>query len=195
MFQDKIYRVEVGAFSVLALGFVRAEASGEVFNLKRIEDFDGTYTAVSIEGTLASGAGANGGDSHRHRRDAHRHRGGAARRRRRRQRRGGGRAGHERAGQPTQARAGARAHRDVRGRSRRALRRRAAGPAGRSQADHRQRDLHRGRRWLHRRPFERGAELNRFSFIGFGEDLAKGSAPASRAQDRHVLVRVFRPAE
>ena len=58
LFQDKIYRVEVGAVSVLALGFVKAEASGEVFNLKRIEDFDGTYTAVSIEGTLAGGAGA-----------------------------------------------------------------------------------------------------------------------------------------
>ena len=58
VFQDKIYRVEVGAFSVLALGFVKAEASGEVFHLKRIEDFDGTYTAVSIEGTLAGGAGA-----------------------------------------------------------------------------------------------------------------------------------------
>ncbi len=42
---------------------------------------------------------------------------------------------------------------------------------------------------------ERGAELNRFWFIGFGEDLAKGNAPASRAQERHVMVRVFRPAE
>ena len=57
-FQDKIYRVEVGGFSVLALGFVKAEATGEVFNLKRVEDFNGTYMAVGIEGTLASGAGA-----------------------------------------------------------------------------------------------------------------------------------------
>jgi len=58
VFQDKIYRVEAGALSVLALGVAQAEATGEVFNLKRIEDFDGTYTAVSIEGTLAGGAGA-----------------------------------------------------------------------------------------------------------------------------------------
>jgi hypothetical protein len=57
-FQDKIYRVEVGAFSVLSLGVVKAEATGEVFHLKRVEDFDGTYTAVSVEGTLAGGAGA-----------------------------------------------------------------------------------------------------------------------------------------
>ena len=42
---------------------------------------------------------------------------------------------------------------------------------------------------------ERGAELNRFSFIGFGEDQARGNAPTTRAQDRHVLVRVYRPAE
>jgi len=58
VFQDKIYRVEIGAVSVLSLGVVRAEATGEVFHLKRIEDFDGTYTAVSAEGTLANGAGA-----------------------------------------------------------------------------------------------------------------------------------------
>jgi len=42
---------------VHSLGVARAEATGEVFNLKRIEDFDGTYTAVSVEGTLAGGAG------------------------------------------------------------------------------------------------------------------------------------------
>ena len=57
-FQDKIYRVEVGAFSVLSLGVVKAEATGEVFHLTKIEDFNGTYTAVSVEGTLAAGAGA-----------------------------------------------------------------------------------------------------------------------------------------
>lgn len=42
---------------------------------------------------------------------------------------------------------------------------------------------------------ERGAALNRFSFIGLGEDRAKGSTPSGRAQDRHVHVRVFRPVE
>jgi len=42
---------------------------------------------------------------------------------------------------------------------------------------------------------ERGVALNRFSFIGLGEDRAKGDTPAARAQDRHVHVRVFRPVE
>jgi len=42
---------------------------------------------------------------------------------------------------------------------------------------------------------ERGAELNRFSFIGFGEDLARGNAPPTRGQERHVMVRVFRPVD
>jgi outer membrane protein OmpA-like peptidoglycan-associated protein len=42
---------------------------------------------------------------------------------------------------------------------------------------------------------ERGAGLNRFSFIGLGEDRAKGQTTTGRAQDRHVHVRVFRPVE
>ena len=42
---------------------------------------------------------------------------------------------------------------------------------------------------------ERGSELNRFSFIGFGEDRAKGSTESTRAMDRHVLVRVQKPVE
>ena len=57
-YADKTYRVEVDGFSVLAIGFVRAEATGEVFNLKKVEDFNGTYVAASIEGTVVAGAGA-----------------------------------------------------------------------------------------------------------------------------------------
>jgi hypothetical protein len=57
-FQNKSYPVAVGGLSVLALGIARAKASGEVFNLKRVEDFNGTYMAGSIEGTVVSGAGA-----------------------------------------------------------------------------------------------------------------------------------------
>ena len=57
-FQGESHPVAVDGVSVLALGIVRAKATGEVFNLKRIEDFNGTYTAGSIEGTLVSGAGA-----------------------------------------------------------------------------------------------------------------------------------------
>jgi len=42
---------------------------------------------------------------------------------------------------------------------------------------------------------ERGAALNRFSFIGLGEDRATATSSAGRAQDRYVRVIVFRPAD
>ena len=57
-FQDKSYPVETDGFSFLALGVTKAKASAEVFNLKKLEDFNGTYFAGSIEGTLGTGAGA-----------------------------------------------------------------------------------------------------------------------------------------
>ena len=57
-YEGKIHRVEVDGFSVLALGVAQAQATGEVFNLKKVEDFNGTYMAASAELTLAAGAGA-----------------------------------------------------------------------------------------------------------------------------------------
>ena len=57
-YQDKSYPVEIDGLSFLALGITRAKASAEVFNLKTLEDFNGTYTAASIEGTAGAGAGA-----------------------------------------------------------------------------------------------------------------------------------------
>ena len=57
-FQGKTYPVEIDGLSFLALGVVRAKASAEVYNLKKLEDFPGTYMAGSIEGTAVAGAGA-----------------------------------------------------------------------------------------------------------------------------------------
>jgi hypothetical protein len=57
-FQGKTYPVEIDGLSFLALGVVRAKASAEVYNLKTLEDFPGTYMAGSIEGTAVAGAGA-----------------------------------------------------------------------------------------------------------------------------------------
>jgi hypothetical protein len=37
--------------------------------------------------------------------------------------------------------------------------------------------------------------VNRFSFIGLGQDVAAGRSDAGRSWDRHVLVRIYRPAE
>ena len=57
-FQNKSYPVEIDGLSFMALGFARAKASAEVFNLKNLNDFNGTYMAASAEGTLGAGAGA-----------------------------------------------------------------------------------------------------------------------------------------
>lgn len=57
-FQDKSYPVEIGGLSFMALGVVHAKASAEIFNLKKLDDFNGTYMAGSVEGTLGAGAGA-----------------------------------------------------------------------------------------------------------------------------------------
>ena len=54
----KTYPVEIDGFSVLSLGFSQAEATGEVFNLGRLENFNGTYMAGSVEATVGAGAGA-----------------------------------------------------------------------------------------------------------------------------------------
>jgi outer membrane protein OmpA-like peptidoglycan-associated protein len=42
---------------------------------------------------------------------------------------------------------------------------------------------------------EQGTALNRFSFIGLGEDGAVSKSATGRAQDRYVHVIVFRPAD
>jgi len=57
-FQDKAYPVDIDAFSIFALGFAQAKVSAEVFHLKKLDDFNGTYLAGSVEGTLGAGAGA-----------------------------------------------------------------------------------------------------------------------------------------
>jgi hypothetical protein len=57
-FQDRSYPIEIDGLSFLALGVVRAKASAEVFNMKSLDDFNGTYFAGSIEGTVGAGAGA-----------------------------------------------------------------------------------------------------------------------------------------
>ena len=42
---------------MLDVGISKAEAEGKIYNLKKIEDFDGLYLAASAEGTIALGAG------------------------------------------------------------------------------------------------------------------------------------------
>jgi hypothetical protein len=57
-YQGKEYPFKVKGISVVDIGITKATSSGKVYNLKKIEDFNGNYTAASAEGTLAGGAGA-----------------------------------------------------------------------------------------------------------------------------------------
>jgi len=56
-FQGKEYPFKVSGLSVVDVGITKATSSGKVFNLKKLEDFNGNYTAGSAEGTVAGGAG------------------------------------------------------------------------------------------------------------------------------------------
>jgi len=56
-YKGKTYPVKVSGLSVGELGVTRASATGNVFNLKKLADFDGNYAAGGAEGTVGGGAG------------------------------------------------------------------------------------------------------------------------------------------
>ena len=58
-FQGKTYHVKVEGISVAEVGITRAEASGNVYNLKSVEDLNGVYAAAGAEGTAGKGAGVS----------------------------------------------------------------------------------------------------------------------------------------
>src|SRR5262249_1848548 len=58
-FQGKTYRVKVDGLSVAEVGVTKATASGSVYNLKNVSDFDGVYAAAGAEGTGGKGAGVS----------------------------------------------------------------------------------------------------------------------------------------
>src|SRR5262245_5693175 len=55
-YRGKRYPVSVDGLSVGSVGISRATASGSVTNLKRLEDFNGTYTAVGAGAAVGGGA-------------------------------------------------------------------------------------------------------------------------------------------
>jgi hypothetical protein len=57
-YKGKDYKFSIDGVSVGALGASKAEAVGKVYHLTKLEDFDGTYTAVSASATVGGGAGA-----------------------------------------------------------------------------------------------------------------------------------------
>ena len=57
-YKGKKYPVKVEGLSVGEVGIARASARGDVFDLKKLEDFTGNYTAAEAGATLGGGAGA-----------------------------------------------------------------------------------------------------------------------------------------
>jgi len=57
-YKGKKHRVKVEGLSVGEVGIARATARGDVFGLKKIEDFSGNYTAAGAGATVGGGAGA-----------------------------------------------------------------------------------------------------------------------------------------
>jgi len=56
-FKGKKYEFKVDGLSVIDVGITKATSKGKVYNLKNLSDFDGIYTAMAAEGTVAGGAG------------------------------------------------------------------------------------------------------------------------------------------
>lgn len=57
-FQGKEYQFKVNGLSVIDVGISQISATGEVFNLEKVEDFAGTFKAVEASLTVGGGAGA-----------------------------------------------------------------------------------------------------------------------------------------
>jgi hypothetical protein len=59
-YQGKKHSIKVEGLSVGEVGVTRATATGNVYNLKKLDDFDGNYVAGGAEATVAGGAGWTG---------------------------------------------------------------------------------------------------------------------------------------
>jgi hypothetical protein len=57
-YKGKDYPIDVKGLSVGDVGITKIEASGKVYNLKNLDDFNGNYTAVAAGATAAGGASA-----------------------------------------------------------------------------------------------------------------------------------------
>lgn len=57
-YKGETYKVEVDGLTVGQVGATTVNATGEVFHLKKLADFDGTYAAISGGATVGGGGGA-----------------------------------------------------------------------------------------------------------------------------------------
>ena len=57
-YRGQLYPFTVQGFSIIDVGFAKLAATGQVFNLEKVEDFDGLFMAAVAGGSLGGGAGA-----------------------------------------------------------------------------------------------------------------------------------------
>lgn len=57
-YKGKDYPIKVSGMSLGKVGATKATARGNVYNLKRLRDFDGNYTSTGVGMTLAGGRSA-----------------------------------------------------------------------------------------------------------------------------------------
>ena len=57
-YKGKKYPVSVDGLSVGSVGATSIKATGKIYHLAKLEDFDGTYTAGAAGATIGGGAGA-----------------------------------------------------------------------------------------------------------------------------------------
>jgi hypothetical protein len=55
VFQGKQYQLKVSGVSIADVGVSDYTATGSVYNLKKVEDIEGTYAAVTAGATVAGG--------------------------------------------------------------------------------------------------------------------------------------------
>jgi len=58
LLNGKQYHFKVSGLDVVAVGFKQATVAGNVYNLKNVKDFEGTYVAATASGTVGGGMGA-----------------------------------------------------------------------------------------------------------------------------------------
>ena len=56
-FGGDVRKVKVSGLSIVDVGAAKIDARGSVYNLKKLSDFDGTYTAFAAGATIAGGGG------------------------------------------------------------------------------------------------------------------------------------------
>ena len=56
-YRGKPYQFKISGLTAVGVGASREDATGEVYNLKKLDDFGGTYTSVEASGAVGGGAG------------------------------------------------------------------------------------------------------------------------------------------